>query len=103
MLKDAGLILLRPSLRSGAVQARFGVAAELTDDKGLLICNMPVRQVCVLRSFLVPADVFVDADYIERVTERIVDILLVPFGSDQKRRCDEPCGIEASVRPRRAP
>ena len=94
MPEDAGLVFLGPTLRRGTVQAGLCVAAKFADDERLLVCNVPHSRIRVLRQLLVPADVFVHADHVEGLTQRIVNILIVPLGTDQQRRGDEPGGVE---------
>src|ERR1700683_2242226 len=94
MPEDAGLVLFGPALGIKAVYARLCVAAEFADDERLLIANVPDSRVRVLRQLLIPADVFVHADYVERFSERIVHILVVPFGTNQEGRRDQPGWIE---------
>ena len=57
--------------------AVFGFGAELAHENGLLR-EGPVHAVGVLRAHLVPADVLVTADDVERVAERIVVDHLCP-------------------------
>ena len=90
MAKDAGLILLCPSLSCCAMQARLGVAAELADDERLLISNMPVGQVSILGRLFVPANVFVHPDHIESFTQWIINILFMPLRANQQCCCDKP-------------
>jgi len=63
---DAGLVLLGPALGFGAVKAGLRSAAELGDDEGLVVGDLPLRLVGVLGLALVPADVLVEADDVER-------------------------------------
>ena len=95
MPEDARLILLGPPLCVCPMQACLCVATKLTDDERLLIRDVPDRGVRVLRLLLIPADVLVHADNIERFTQGIVDIFVVPLGAHQQRCCDQAVGSSA--------
>ena len=71
----------------------LGSGAKLTDDKRLLVVDLPFGLGDVRGLVLVPADVLVGADDVELFTEGIVDDLRHTVGANEKRGGDESSGI----------
>ena len=97
VFEDGRLVLLGPTLVGWAVHTGFGTSAELGDEDGLLIGDGPGGAVGIGGDALVPADVLVDAEDIECLTERVVDDLFVGLASaDEQRGSDEAFGVEGA-------
>jgi hypothetical protein len=77
------LILFSPTLIGIAVEAVFCVSAELADDQRLFVRSLPNGLVGVLRCLLIPSDVFIEPNDIERFPERIIDDLRHAFRAHQ--------------------
>src|SRR5438270_13894636 len=72
MLVQALLILLSPSRQSVSVFTVERVASEFTHDERLLIPGLPFYSVGLFRQTVVPAHVFVTAQHVEVLPERVV-------------------------------
>ena len=61
------------------MQASLGATAKLAHDQRFLIVHAPLGCIGALRGLFVPTDIFVGANYIERLAQRIVDYLGMAF------------------------
>ena len=91
---DTGLILLGPALVFSAMQTGLGVAAKLAHNQWLLVGDAPLGRIRVLRALLIPADVFIEADHVQRLAQRIVNDLGVSLSAHQQRRGNQPRGVK---------
>ena len=89
-----GLILLSPALVLASVQSGLGAAAKLAHDQGFLVLYAPLGCIRALRMPFIPADVFIEADYVQRLAQRIVDDLGVSLAAHQQRRGNQPRGVK---------
>ena len=80
---EVGLILFSPARIGFAVETILRVSAEFADDQRLIVSNLPNGLVDLLRRVLIPSDVFIESNDIERFAERIVDDLRHPLRAHQ--------------------
>ena len=76
------------------MQAGLGVAAKFAHNQRFLIVDAPLSHVCGLRALLVPAYIFVRANYIQSLAQRIVHDLGVSFRAHQQRRGNQSRGVK---------
>ena len=84
---------------SRRVVAGFCVAAPLRHDERLVVANVPGGSVGAFRVLLVPADIFVGADDVERFAKWVIDnfgsaACRIFFRADEERGSDEARGVE---------
>jgi hypothetical protein len=71
MLKQVVLIFLSPAFLGIAVPSGHSTAAKFTYDQRLIEARLPLQFVGVFRMSPVPPQIFVEAENIERVSQRI--------------------------------
>jgi hypothetical protein len=84
MTINIGLVFLRLSLVLASKQARLRVSSEFADDQRLVIIDIPLSYIRRFWMTLIPADLLVHANNIERLRQRIIHDLCVSVGSDQQ-------------------
>ena len=91
--EDVGLELFAPAFVGGAVKTEFSVGTKLADDEWFLVVDLPFGLGDVGGFVLVPADIFVCTDDIERLAEWVIDNLGHVVGADEKSCSDETGGV----------
>src|SRR5216683_5692449 len=96
MYKETGLVLLGPAGRAGGMAPISRIAAKLTYDQRLVINARPSLTIRVLRTTVIPSEVLVQPQHIEKLAQRVaknVSIRSVVF-HPVHRRSNQACRVE---------
>ena len=97
MLIDAFLILFRPPGQGVTMFSVGRFAAKFRHDQGLLILHFPGDPIGFFRQAIVPPYIFVTAEYIDVLSERVVyHLRFVIYIVTLHRRRDHPSRVQAS-------
>src|SRR5258708_28984502 len=96
--KQSAVVLLRPGGPRLTVAPKRRTAAKFTYDQRLVINGRPGLTIRVFRTTVIPSEIFVQPQHIEKLTQRVaknVSIRSVVF-HPVHRRSDQACRIQAA-------